>query len=387
MTALALRTVLDQHGIQLTEVAAHVGISRSAVSLLCNRGQWPARDRSAVRDQIKSFLQSRGIEPTDGLFKKAPARANAPRPGSPATPKPEETADMLLRKHTVAHSVREHFGLSADPFAEPREIEEVFTASADIRYVREAMLDAAMHGGFLAVIGESGAGKSTLREELIDRLQRESRNVIVIQPYVLAMESSETVGKTLRSQHIAEAIMAEVAPLAKTKSSPEARFRQLHQALRESGRNGMRHVLVIEEAHALPRATLRHLKRYLELKDGLRPLVSIILLGQPELATKLAEQDPEVREVVQRIEVVTLAPLDTHLEAYLAKRFERAGVPLARVIDGSGLDALRTRLAPTSKRAMSLLYPLAVHNLLARAMGIAADIGAERVTADIVREV
>lgn len=296
---------------------------------------------------------------------------------------------MLLRRENLSEATRRHFRISRDPFAEPREIADVYTASPDIRYVRESMMDKVRHGGMLAIIGESGAGKSTLREELVDRIQREEQPVLVIQPYVLAMEDNDSRGKTLKALHIAEAIMATVAPLTKTMSSPEARFRQLHQALRESSRAGHRHVLLIEEAHSIPIPTLKHLKRFLELKDGLRPLLSIILLGQPELATKLSEQNPEVREVVQRIEVVHLPPLDTHLAQYLTHRFQRAGLTLSDLVEPAALDAIVTRLTTptgTSRTRASNLYPLAVHNVLARGMNVAASLGAPRVTADMVRE-
>ncbi|HGP4460305.1 TPA: AAA family ATPase, partial [Pseudomonas aeruginosa] len=65
-------------------------------------------------------------------------------------------------------------------------------------------------------------------------------------------------GKTLRVTHIAEAMMAAVAPLERPKSSPEARFAQLHRALKVSHAAGFKHVLIIEEAHSLPIATLKH---------------------------------------------------------------------------------------------------------------------------------
>lgn len=233
------------------------------------------------------------------------------------------------------------------------------------------------------MIGESGAGKSTLREELIDRLRREEQAVIVVEPYVLAMEGNDQTGKTLKAQHIAESIMAAVSPLAKTKSSPEARFRQLHEALRDSSRAGHSHVLVIEEAHSLPLATLKHLKRFRELKDGLRPLLSVILLGQSELATKLSEHNPEVREVVQRIEVIVLPALDTDLDAYLAHRFKRAGTPVDQVLAKGATDALRAKLTP-ARGTGTLLYPLAVHNALAAAMNRAADLGVPQVNADVI---
>jgi len=64
-------------------------------------------------------------------------------------------------------------------------------------------------------------------------------------------------GKTLKATHIAEAIMATVAPLERPKSqTPRRRFRQLHQVLRESHAAGYRHCLVIDEAHSLPIPTI-----------------------------------------------------------------------------------------------------------------------------------
>ena len=369
---LRLRGYLQQAGIQVGELATHLRISRPAVSQLINHGIWPARNADAIATGIDTFLLDKG------------AANNAWREyEQPTQDKPEETLAMLLRKINLTPQARRHFQLAGDPFAEPVSADEVFL-SPDIRYVRESMYQVARNGGFMAVIGESGAGKSTLREELQDRIRREEQAVIIIEPYVLAMEGTDQIGKTLRAQHIGEAIMACVDPLAKTKSSPEARFRQVHETLRNSARAGHNHVLIIEEAHSLPMATLKHLKRFRELKDGLRPLLSIILVGQPELATKLSEHNPEVREVVQRIELVALPPLGNNLAEYLGQRFKRQGLPLEKVMDNGALEALRARLTPPRGEG-SLLYPLAVHNALAGAMNRAADLGVPQVNADLVR--
>jgi len=389
--SLALKYLLIEHGISQRAAATACSTSVATINRLVSRAEWPGNPETALhlRAAIESFLTARGLPAIDA-FKKALPRTNATGPVAPAE-LPElshhnEDITMLLRRHTLTQAARQHFELPADPFDDIQEAADVFI-SGDIRYVRDAMFGTAMRGGFMAVIGESGAGKSTLREELVDRLQREQRNVLVIEPFVLAMEDRDSKGKTLKSQHIAEAIMATIAPLARAKISPEARFRQLKETLVESCRAGMRHVLIIEEAHALPIPTLKHLKRFIELKDGLKKLLGIVLLGQPELAQKLAEQNPEVREVVQRIEIVTLAPLDNDLDAYLKHRFERAGVPVARVLDRAAVDALRAKLGAQKGRGMSLLYPLVVHNVLARAMNIAAEIAAPRVTPDCIKGV
>lgn len=385
---LRLKSILAAAAIKQGELAEAIGLSRPALNALINHDTLPRGcDRAATAGCIDQFLWSRGVQRADWHEKEEPPCVNTAAPDSPQDPAINEISDeetsMLIRKQKLTPQARRHFNMVADPFADPKAPGEVFL-SPDIRYVREGMYQVARHGGFLAVIGESGAGKSALREEMIDRIQREELSVMIIEPYVLASEGSDTVGKTLRSQHIAEAIMATVAPLAKTRSSPEARFRQLHECLRESARAGYSHVIVIEEAHSLSIPTLKHLKRFIEMKDGLRPLLSVILLGQPELLLKLSEKNPEVREVVQRIEVVTLPPLDTHLESYLQQRFKASGVALDKVMDRGALDALRLKLCPTRGEG-TLLFPLAVHNTLAGAMNRAADLGVPMVTADVVR--
>ncbi len=373
-----LKARLAERNITIKAMAEAAGVSRPWASLIVNHGLVPRPD---VAERIAAFLTQHGI--TDAQ-KKAPKRTNA---RGPVSQQPDEKdLVMLLRKQSLTHATRQHFGLARDPFTECREQADVFLTSPDVRYVRESMWSTVRHGGFLAVVGESGSGKTTLREELMERLTRDEPAVVVAQPYVLAMEERDSVGKTLRSHHIAECILHAVAPMARLKSSPQARFRQLHEALRDSARSGMRHVLIIEEAHCLPIPTLKHLKRYLELKDGMRPLLAIVLIGQPELAMKLDERNPQVREVAQRAEIVTLPPLDQHLGDYLRHRFARVGASLVDVIDEGGLEALRARLTPTGRqqRGGSLLYPLAVHNALAAAMNAAASLGAPKVTRDVV---
>ena len=164
----------------------------------------------------------------------------------------------------------------------------------------------------------------------------------------------------------------------------------MHRVLKDSNQAGFSHVLVIEEAHSLPIPTLKHLKRFFELESGFKKLLSIVLIGQPELATKLSERNMEVREVVQRCEVVELLPLDNHLEEFLTFKLQRAGKQLTDIMDASAVDAIRTRLSnPGShrKNMVSLLYPLAVSNLVIAAMNLAAEIGVPQVNADVVKGV
>lgn len=80
------------------------------------------------------------------------------------------------------------------------------------------------------------------------------------------------------------------------------------------------------------------------------------------------------------------------MEEFLKFRFERAGKPLAEVIDAGGIQAIASRLSQADRRGgrdetISLLYPLAIGNLMIAAMNLATHLGVPTVTADVVKGV
>lgn len=295
---------------------------------------------------------------------------------------------MVLSHEALSPQACEAFGLARNPFAEDVQCRADVYIDRQIEAVRVALMNAAVHRGFVAVVGESGSGKTTLVEELGERAREEAGDIILIKPYVLAMESDDRKGMALKSSAIAEAISRTLAPKVKMHTSAEERFSEVHELLRDSHRAGRRHLLVIEEAHCLPVATLKHLKRFLELKDGMQRLLGVALVAQPELAEALNSQYAEVREVMQRCAVVPMAPL-ADLEAYLRHKLARAGAAYDALFTPDAADALRARLltVPSEARpadAVSLAYPLVVNNLAARALNAAACAGWPKVDAQVV---
>lgn len=396
---MKLGRILEKRGVTRMALACGIDLSPATITLLLNYRKWPKRwPEEEIRKRIFAFMDDPELgdeifEEYDPAEEEPEEEEESPAPaatGDEAEEPDQSNADseleniMLLRKQALTPKTRQAFGLVRDPFAEVRNADEVF-ANAEFRYVRESLRQTAKHGGFLAVVGESGAGKSTLRRDLAQWANDDEPSVTIIEPYVLGLEDNDMKGKTLKAGHIAEAIMAKIAAGETLRRSPEARFRQVHAALRESHRAGHRHVLVIEEAHGLPIPTLKHLKRFYELEDGFSKLISIVLIGQSELAIKLDERNPNVREVVQRCEVVTLRPIDLELEGYLAHRFKLAGRDLADVMDASAVEALRQKLSGHGD--YSVLYPLAINNVLAAALNEAAKLGVPKLNADLIREV
>lgn len=373
---MTLKELLTKHKISQRVLADGIGLSGATINNLVNTGTYPkSLDKSKIDADIAKFLQSKGVDTKQLITPKQKNQTN------------QQEYFMLLRKQTLTLYAKKHFGLFINPFTnDVRSADELFLSN-DVHYVREAMFHTARHGGFVAITGESGAGKTTLKRDLADRISKENQPIIVIEPYILATEDNDIKGKTLKSTHIAESILHALAPLENAKRSPEARFRQIHQLLKESHKAGNKHLLIIEEAHSLPLPTLKHLKRFFELEDGYNKLLGIVLIGQNELALKLSEQNPAIREVVQRCEIITLDPIaPSELASYLSHRLGKQK-PLNQIIDDSGILAITNKLVRTDNKgkvAQSLLYPLAIGNLLTGAMNMASELGVPVINADVI---
>ncbi|MBB5204419.1 type II secretory pathway predicted ATPase ExeA [Inhella inkyongensis] len=389
-----LQALISEADLTLREVAAEVGFSKSVIQRLVANGEWPRRGVERLYSELWRLLTQRGVKASQLLLALTPKQigpgvqqhAEAAPEVDPATPEEES---MLLQCQALSPQARQHFELPRSPFVDDVQTPDDVFQTPSVRYVRAALMDCARHHGFMAVVGESGAGKSTLAEDLEERIKASAQEIVVIRPYVLAMEQSDAKGKTLKSSHIAEAIAAALDPQLKVKSSPEARFAQVHALLKASRKGGCRHLLVIEEAHCLPTATLKHLKRFLELKDGMQRLIGVALIAQPELRERLNSQNAEVREVMQRCEIVELEPLDAELEGYLRHKFARFDLKFEDVFEADAVDAIRARLVHTPRggRAAdtrSICYPLVVNNLVARAMNAAAAASWPKVDAQVI---
>jgi len=388
---LALKAVLQNAGISQAGLARDCEVSPATIAEIVNHGRWPKNPTQYYLQSVICLKLSANAVQFDKqtLFKPISTASTAETDKQELT---HEVIDMLLRKHTLSLEAKKAFGLFRDPFSDDlNDAEDVFAGSPNICNVREHLWQTAKSGGFIAIHGESGSGKTTLRLDLLDRIRREDAPIIIIEPYVLGMEDNDVKGKTLKSASIIDAIIRKVAPNEKPFSSMEAKSRQLHRILQDSRRSGYTHCVIIEEAHALSTPTLKHLKRFMELQDGFKKLLSIVLIGQSELKTKLNAHSPEIREVVQRCELIELPPLDAFLESYLRFKFARVGSDIANVLAPDACDGVRGRLifAKSAKGAhdtVSLMYPLMVNNLITTAMNQAALLGFDKVSRDLILE-
>jgi type II secretory pathway predicted ATPase ExeA/transcriptional regulator with XRE-family HTH domain len=408
--AIGLKRTANNLSMGLREMACATGMSLGSMSAYLNSGNLPKRHkREQVEQALRQLCDARGatVRQMAGLFRPTiifnnrvsqseTARAKAPAVSilhSHYHVKKEDD-DMLLPKQTMTQAARAAFGFFTNPFdGEVSSAEQMFQ-NTEFRFCREACWQAATNSRFVAIVGESGSGKTTLLGDTEDRILTDHKQIIVIKPSVLGMESNDKAGKTLKASGIMDAIIYTLDPACIPRQTMEAKTRQLQRMLEDSAKSGNSHLLVIEEAHALPVVTLKHLKRLHELRMGRKPLLGILLLGQTELRDKLNPARHDVREVAQRCEVVGLEPLDGDLQAYLQTRFSRDGKKFDEVMDKDAVDAVRARLTHQGSDTRgsktgptSMVYPLAVNNFMTAALNQAAALGSKRLTRDLVMEV
>jgi type II secretory pathway predicted ATPase ExeA len=391
-----LKDILARHGVRAVDLGRAIvqsggrragkPLSQAATSLLINHGEYPkATPKEAVDNQIEVFLIGRGVPQAEieGLRTAAAtaARSDEPRRDGPAPNRPQEDKTMLPDASRLTNQARRHFRLSRDPFQDDiNEMEDVYLGPGQYEAL-EAFNEAAQFGRFCAVIGESGSGKSTLRE-LFEEKSR-GQKVQIIRPYITDMADTAAQGRVLKSGQIHEAIIRKLAPGVRVPNSPEARQDRSHRLLCESAGAGYRNVLVFEEAHDLPTQTLKHLKRFWEMKDGLKRVFGILLIGQPELATKLTvRMSWDTREVAQRCAVTKLLPLEVaEIAEYLRLKFARAGADAGALLEDGAAEAIAEHLVRRqaegrgTARVISEAYPLAINNLVCRALNLCARVG------------
>lgn len=396
---LFLKVIAKRLNLGVREIARAAGLGSTTMHMAMSFGLWPTR-RVIRRDRIVELLRSSGATESEleTVFNPIPPESDAlpkagRRPKAKPQAQPQEETDMLMGKQSLSMAARKAFSLFANPFDGDVSSEAEMFVSGEIRFIREACWQTATNGAFVAVMGESGAGKTTIFADLKDRIQSSNRPIVVIEPSVVGMGQNDRVAKMIKSGDLLTAGIATLDPSAVIKQTIQGRTTQFEKLLEESVKAGNSHLLVIEEAHDMPRPTFRHLKRLHErCRIGRRSALGILLIAQPELREILNERARDLREVFQRCEMLELLPLDKDLRAYLEHKAKVGGKQLSELITDDGVDAIRERMTVERRigggqavRMVSLLYPLAVNNLMTAALNVAAELGAPVINKDIVR--
>ena len=209
---------------------------------------------------------------------------------------------------------REHFGLKQEPFNITADPAFLYLSRSHREALAQLSYGIKARKGFVVLTGEVGTGKTTLINGLLDELDSDTRTALIFShianPFDLLRYTCNEFG--LRSPQHSRDDFYEYLAL-------------LNDYLFESYRSGKNCALIIDEAQNLSSEVLESVRLLSNFETSKDKLLQILLVGQPELSTRLNSQ--ELRQLKQRVTVryhlraLTLK----ECQAYISSRLQVAG--------------------------------------------------------------
>jgi general secretion pathway protein A len=188
-----------------------------------------------------------------------------------------------------------YWGLNEPPFSLTPDPRFLYLSRAHEDALTMLHYSVMRNKGAAMLCGPIGLGKTTLSRKLLDLLEPiQNRVVLIFNPILTPVQ-------------ILQEIMSQLGEPVNSRNR-QVLVQELHQLLMRYYERGQRVVLMIDEAHLIRNAnTLEELRLLLNCQMNDQFLISMILLGQPELRDKIAK----VPALEQRMAVrQTLRPLD-----------------------------------------------------------------------------
>ena len=204
------------------------------------------------------------------------------------------------------------FGLREKPFRMTPDTRYFYPSAKHMDALNHMVYAIEERRGFVVITGEIGSGKTTLSRVLLQKLDPRTKTAII--------RNTQLTAKDL----IALALEELEIP-SKPGSTKATLIGLLNEFLVEQLRENTTVVLLIDEAQNLKPAVLEEVRMLSNLETETDKLIQIILMGQPELRSKLW-----LRELTQLRQRVTLhyhlGPLDEmETAAYITHRLHVAG--------------------------------------------------------------
>lgn len=166
--------------------------------------------------------------------------------------------------------------------------------------------------GFIKVTGEVGVGKTLLCRKLMNTLGEGFESAYIHNPY-------------LNPETLLYAIADELDISYDDTVNQNGLLKRITETLISHNNQGKRVVVCLDEVQAMPLKTLEALRLLTNLETEKRKLIQVVLFGQPELESVLAQ--PSIRQLRQRITFsYQLLPLNkVAMKTYIQHRLIIAG--------------------------------------------------------------
>ncbi len=178
-----------------------------------------------------------------------------------------------------------YFGFRESPFSVTPDPRFFYTNPAYLEAFATLRYGIQAKKGFIVITGEVGTGKTTLLRKLLQNLEDTVHSVFVFNS---CLSFPELLQLTLLDLGLTSKDQGKVAMLL-----------ELNDYLIKQLKEGHTVTMLIDEAQNLSDEVLENLRLLSNLETDQEKLIQIVLMGQPELRTKLAQ--PHLRQLKQRV--------------------------------------------------------------------------------------
>lgn len=185
---------------------------------------------------------------------------------------------------------KQFFGLKEHPFRLTPD-PDFFFPSDSHREALETLLYSIRSGeGFVQITGIPGTGKTLLLRTILRELGKDISTALILNP---KLSPSELLRVILEDLGLDLSLMEN--------KPKETLIRYFREFLLERANNGIKTIIIIDEAQNLPSETMEELRLLSNLETDKEKLLQIILVGQLELEEKL--KSPDLKQLHQRITI------------------------------------------------------------------------------------
>ncbi len=182
---------------------------------------------------------------------------------------------------------QDYFGIRENPFSIIPDPHYLYMGPRHQEALAHLLFGVGEGGGFVLLTGEVGTGKTTVCRALTEQLPERVDLALILNPKLGELELMSAICDEMHIVYPEET------------DNLKGFFDLVNRHLLDAHSRGRNPVLLIDEAQALPEESIELVRLLTNLETSEKKLLQIILVGQPELNTILAQ--PHFRQTAQRI--------------------------------------------------------------------------------------
>lgn len=227
----------------------------------------------------------------------------------------------------------EHFGLEQHPFSLTPDDTFLYLSPQHSKALVFMEYAASNAEGIVVITGEIGAGKTTIVKRLMSNFKSK------IKYFHLSFTN-------LSSTELLEYLLKQIGGKSKSTSKVDLIF-ALREYLNKKTKGGLPYLLIVDEAQNISEENLENIRLLAGLEGENGPLLSVVLVGQPEFLDRIRSIEQLQQRVKLHFHLSSLGLIGT--EKYIEFRLIKAGLESNTLFNATLIERIHRKTGGTPR--------------------------------------